>query len=377
LFAAWAAGAPFFAPRPVRSQLAAAVLPYILIVPYFSGHFGGVEPVRFTTYMTPAFAVSMAWLVERAAQWLPVRAAAFRAWTAAAIWLAAFLLVLQPLRPLSGYYQYIQRNHLGGDILITLSEEMVIANRAETVYLGFPDAMLPIGIPYVPQAHLILASIQQAFISPDEIIGRLFASPGPAMLLLSDSAAAQIGQVAGLVPWPGPANALARQQGYGLYTLDANQPLKKPEFVLTGAEAESVAPQMPLKIAVGIGLELLGYDRTSPIQPGGMLEVKLYWKLQRAMPAGSYMGFVHLLDSSGQTLVAQSDHLLGRTRYPVNAWQADEVIVEDFRLLLPADAASGSYVLRTGVYLWPSLERLSAPGATDDLIPLEPVVVRP
>jgi hypothetical protein len=114
LFAAWAAGAPFFAPRPVRSQLAAAVLPYILIVPYFSGHFGGVEPVRFTTYMTPAFAVSMAWLVERAAQWLPVRAAAFRAWTAAgrlsarrsAVAPAIRVLSVHPAKPLGGRYPH-------------------------------------------------------------------------------------------------------------------------------------------------------------------------------------------------------------------------------------------------------------------------------
>jgi hypothetical protein len=96
------------------------------------------------------------------------------------------------------------------------------------------------------------------------------------------------------------------------------------------------------------------------------MTVDCYWRLDSEMPPGTYMGFAHLLDSNGG-LLSQDDHILGRERYPLNAWQPDEIVRESYTMPVPEGAADGDLRIALGIYTWPSLERLSVPGSPDNV----------
>jgi hypothetical protein len=362
------------APARFRSLVAAISLPWIIVIPYFSAHYGLVDPVRFTSFLTPALAAGFAFAAERGLA-LAQKRQAGAAFIAAGLALA---LIAQPLWHLADYYRYVEENGWSGQTLRTLSEEMVRANRGEKVYIGFSERSLTLaGIPYVPQAFLRFANIDQEFIPVDQIIGRLFESPRPATFLLTDEDAAILQQTVTLESWASPANDQAHQRGYGLYVLDTRQPLVKPDFVLSGEQARTIAPKFPLHVRVGEGLELLGYDMPEATPPGRPVELRFYWRAAQGMPPGTYMGFVHLFTPDGAALVAQSDRQLGQYRYPVNAWQPGEVVIDSQSLSVPDQAAAGHYVLRAGVYLWPSLERLTVSEFANNLIELRPLNVQP
>ena len=109
---------------------------------------------------------------------------------------------------------------------------------------------------------------------------------------------------------------------------------------------------------------LLGYERSprSP-QPGGSLQVALYWEALRPLEE-QYHSFVHLRDGQGQ-VVAQSDRQPGGVHYPTSLWRPGEQLRDDHTLSIPADADEGVYELWVGMYT------LTSDG---DLVPLaEPV----
>lgn len=375
--AAWAAAGLWAMPRRLKTLAAAWLAPYCLAIPAVSAHYGLLEPVRFTTYMTPVLAAGMGLAAARvlAAVAAHTRAEG-RRWATAAAAGAIAVLILQPLVALYRYYASLGPANLNGQVILDLSNQMVAANRGEPVYQGYSDVMLGIaGVPYVPQASLALAGIPNEFLPPDQIVGRLFERPGPAMLLLHDEDAARIREFAKLIDWPGPANQKAHLLGYGLYTLDVSVPLRKPGFVWTGEAARGLAPETSVGLGLGAGLELIGYDLPEA-RPGLPWVPRLYWRIVEPMPPGDYIVFIHLLDADGQNLVGQSDHALGHNRYPVGAWQTGEVVADDHALALPADLPPGRYTLRAGVYTWPSLERLPvSTGHPDRLLDFGPVVV--
>lgn len=378
LYLTWMAAGLVFMVRRISLLPLALLLPVVVVLPYFSNHYGLIMPPRFTTFLTPVFAAGMglsfAWGLERLEKpgWGAGRGRQLAAYALAAA------LTAYPLVALFQYYDFMEKNDLSSRTLLELSRQMVAANRGERVYISYSASFLDTsGVPYVPQAHLILANIRQDFLPPEQIIGRLFEFPGPATLLLGEADAAIIQQVASLTPWPGEANARARARGFGLYTLNTDVPLIKPDYVLTGARERAAAPKTPLEIPVGGGLELIGYDAPERLAPGDTLDLAIYWRRTGPMPAGRYIGFVHLLDAAPLTLVAQNDHVLGQDRYPVNAWQPGEIVVDHYVLRVALDVAPGQYGLRTGVYTWPDQRRLDVPGHTDNLIELQPLHIGP
>jgi hypothetical protein len=378
LYAAWAvSGLVVITRRLSRLPLASFPL-FVILVPYFSSHFGMFDPVRFTTPFTPVLAGGMGcvtvWALERLQKLAPAR----RRWLTAGLLVAVALLAAFPTLPLFQYYAYINDNHLSGDPLLELSRQMVAANRGEPVYISPSAAFLyTAGIPYVPELHLIMAGIQHALLPPDQIIGRLFALPGPATLLLDDEDAAAIQRTAALIPWPGAANQAAHRQGFGLYTLDLSTPLVKPDFVLTGAQRANLRPLVTVNLAVGDGLRLIGYDVPDHLAPGQTLNLAFYWQRTGPMPDATYMGYAHLFDAQTMQLLAQDDHLLGHDQYPVNAWQPDEVVVDRFALSLPAGSAAASVRVQAGAYTWPDTVRLTVAGNPDNQIELRSVSVQP
>jgi 4-amino-4-deoxy-L-arabinose transferase-like glycosyltransferase len=374
VYLAWMLAGLVFTVRRISLLPMVLVFPFVLILPYFSSHYGLVHPVRFTTLLTPVFAVGMgllsAALLKRAKE---VGRPAAR-WTLPAAGVCAVALLAYPVVQLFQYYEHIEKNHQSGRALLELSRQMVEANQGEPVYISSSTNMPYIaGMLYVPRAHLIFADIYQELLPIEQIIGRLYERPESAVLLLSDHDADIIRQVVSITPWPSAANEEAHWLKYGLYTLDAKTPPIKPDFVLTGDDALRTVPQAPVGIPLGNSIELIGYDTSGSVTAGETLDLTFYWRVIGTLPGGTYVGFVHLLHMETRKLVAQEDHVLGQEQYPVNAWQPNEVVVDHYSLQVPNDAAPAQYALWVGVYTWPDLVRLDVPGHPDDIIELEPV----
>lgn len=121
---------------------------------------------------------------------------------------------------------------------------------------------------------------------------------------------------------------------------------------------------MSVEVNLGDQVSLRGWNISSPtLRPGDTLTVTLYW--QASVPVDErYVFFVHLLSPDG-SLSAQDDTPLVDRLLPF--WPVDAVYGHSVVLRLPETLIPGEYRLLTGVYLWPSLERLpvlaDVPGA--------------
>src|SRR5574341_542795 len=86
--------------------------------------------------------------------------------------------------------------------------------------------------------------------------------------------------------------------------------------------------------------------------PGDTLEVITIWQVI-GQPAQDLALFTHALDPSG-VLIAQQD-LLG---YSAEHWQSGDLFAQLHRITLPADAPSGRFSIRVGIYSLPDIARL-------------------
>ncbi len=128
-------------------------------------------------------------------------------------------------------------------------------------------------------------------------------------------------------------------------------------------------------------IQLLGCDPPlETLSPGDPLTVRLYWQALAPVDRG-YTAFVHLLgplnQSTGTPLWAQDDHQPGQAAYPTDRWFPGEVVLDRFRLLVPADAPAGQYVLTTGFYDLATLQRLVRSDASGDTATLATITVTP
>jgi hypothetical protein len=127
-------------------------------------------------------------------------------------------------------------------------------------------------------------------------------------------------------------------------------------------EAVSTEGMIPVNAYFGGEIVLLGYQITGassgePVRrlaPGEAIVVTLYWKATRR-PDEDYTIFVHLSNAQDE-LIAQNDSQPEGGQYPTGIWDAGEVVATT-HLLIPPES-SGPYTLYTGLYSWPSLERL-------------------
>ena len=111
----------------------------------------------------------------------------------------------------------------------------------------------------------------------------------------------------------------------------------------------------------GRSMQLLG-DGLEPARAraGEKVTVKLRWRGAAPMEQ-AYKVFVHVLDASGQQVVAQRDAEPQDGKAPTTSWLDGEVIDDEYVVVLPAGLASGEYPVEVGVYDPRSGERLSLP----------------
>ncbi len=123
---------------------------------------------------------------------------------------------------------------------------------------------------------------------------------------------------------------------------------------------EPPSPQYTLPEGSLEGLvSLVGYDLTADsVRPSDSFKLVLYWQALAPMDR-SYTVFAHLLDSQNQVW-AQKDGLpLGGAR-PTTGWVPGEFIIDEYELVVEADAPPGEYLLEVGMYDASTGERLLA-----------------
>ncbi|MDQ6671618.1 MAG: hypothetical protein M3069_12875 [Chloroflexota bacterium] len=111
----------------------------------------------------------------------------------------------------------------------------------------------------------------------------------------------------------------------------------------------------------GGAMQLLN-DRLEPAQarPNDKVTVHLRWRGAAQMQA-AYKVFVHVLDPSGQQVVAQRDAEPQDGKAPTTGWVVGEIIEDQYVITLPAKLSAGEYPVEIGVYDARSGDRLSLP----------------
>ena len=99
------------------------------------------------------------------------------------------------------------------------------------------------------------------------------------------------------------------------------------------------------------GAELIGYDWTGDIQPGGQLHWTLYWRVAQAPRVGQdYHWFNHLLDSEGNRW-GQADG----AGFPSADWRTGDTVLTWFDIAISSDAPPPPYSVRVGMYTYPDV----------------------
>jgi 4-amino-4-deoxy-L-arabinose transferase-like glycosyltransferase len=138
---------------------------------------------------------------------------------------------------------------------------------------------------------------------------------------------------------PGEPVWLREDRGaYRFYRL-AQGRVPHPPTVPTGAPVE-----------LENGVQLLGYDVSSPVAPGQTIQLTLFWRvaaLPSDPPAQGYRFANHLLAANGQR-VGQHDG----PGYPVYHWRVGDALLSWFDISVAPDVGPGPFALRTGMYVY-------------------------
>lgn len=124
--------------------------------------------------------------------------------------------------------------------------------------------------------------------------------------------------------------------------------------------------QNPLSLTLGESIELIGYDLVPTAKPGSALPFTLYWRAREPTSVG-YTVFVHVIDQNNHVW-AQRDRPPVNGQRPTTTWLKGEVLVDRFRIPIPAEMPTGRYSLEIGMYDPATLVRLPLLTATGEQI---------
>jgi dolichyl-phosphate-mannose-protein mannosyltransferase len=108
-------------------------------------------------------------------------------------------------------------------------------------------------------------------------------------------------------------------------------------------------------------------EPASGAKAGDKVTVQLRWRAARAMPQ-AYKIFVHVLDATGQQVVAQRDAEPEDGAAPTTSWVAGEVLADSYLLVLPPSLGGGEYPIEVGVYDPRTGDRLSLGNGDNHLV---------
>ncbi len=98
----------------------------------------------------------------------------------------------------------------------------------------------------------------------------------------------------------------------------------------------------PLRL-LGYDLSKLGYEHQpeEPLHPGDILHLSLYWQAVREIDTDFSLTLL-LLDQSGVEVTSRDARPVGGA-YPPSLWEEEEIVRDQYNLLLPAELSSGRY----------------------------------
>jgi hypothetical protein len=106
-------------------------------------------------------------------------------------------------------------------------------------------------------------------------------------------------------------------------------------------------------------------------------QLQLLWQALQA-PATDYTVFVHVLNQDGTCCLWQQDVMPQQGSYPTGRWIADEYVLDEYQIEIPAEAQAGEYPVEVGLYVAETLRRLSVtqPGMPQsDVVFLRPLSI--
>jgi uncharacterized membrane protein len=152
--------------------------------------------------------------------------------------------------------------------------------------------------------------------------------------------------------------------------LDWGENLVLGSLEIQGREHQTEAPEsiaFPMSLQLGDAIRFLGYDLdTQDVSAGGTLHLTLYWEALTEMET-SYTVFNHLIDAENR-IWGQKDGIPGGGTLPTSGWIAGEYVVDEFEIVVQADAPPGEYVLETGMYDLATMARLTVVDAEGGVI---------
>jgi len=107
--------------------------------------------------------------------------------------------------------------------------------------------------------------------------------------------------------------------------------------------------EYPLIAQLGESVKFLGYQLSAEaVKPGETLYLTLYWQALAEMGT-SYTVFTHLLDKDNH-IWGQKDSVPGNGTLPTTGWLEDEIIADEYEIVLKPETPTGEYLLEIGIY---------------------------
>ena len=126
-----------------------------------------------------------------------------------------------------------------------------------------------------------------------------------------------------------------------------------------------------LNYQFGDDVQLLGADAPTTASVGRDVTLTLYWQVLQKPPL-LYNVFVHLTGPNGE-IVVQDDRWPGGL--PTDLWVAEQVIVDEYAIRLPADAPVGEYQVVVGLYTAVDGTRLPITDANGNSVPDDQIIL--
>lgn len=96
---------------------------------------------------------------------------------------------------------------------------------------------------------------------------------------------------------------------------------------------------------------LLGFDlSTSKLQPGGLIEMLLYFRTHQAVSTEQWFRLSLVDPDAPDTILASDQGDPCRGMYPAPLWEANQMIVTKSLLYVPPDLPAGDYALRVSMF---------------------------
>jgi len=144
---------------------------------------------------------------------------------------------------------------------------------------------------------------------------------------------------------------LGPKDGGGLLLGPIEIPRRKPPTLI------SLDIAYPQEAILGDKVRFLGYNVESGYRPGDGIHLTLFWQCLEEMEQ-DYTVFTHLIGET-QNIWGQKDNQPVDGFYPTSRWEVDEIVRDQYDLLISPDAPPGKYQIEVGMYLVETETRLS------------------